>query len=441
MKHNPDISDTGKPISFFNTRSGALLLLGLFALLCFGAWFYQTQEKAMQREVEKNLTAVAHLKADQIIAWRKDQLEDAGMMVNPFLLADILRFIADPGGDNETDLKMRFRSLADQHDYIDILLTAPDGKKLLSLSVTDRFHVGYLPALALALKEKRPVLVDLHRESPDQSPHISVISPFFSDSGQDAGSPMGALVLISNPESFLYPLIQSWPTADKTGETLLIRKDNDQALFLNNLRRQPGAALRLSIPLTQTDIPAVMALQGKEGYVQGRDYSGAEVAAVILPIPDSPWFMVSKIDMKEAFAEWRFRSFLLLLLILGLTILVGVIGLVIRQREKRLHFQTLYHSEAALRTSLERHSTTLKAIGDAVISTDAQGRVEMMNPVAESLTGWKQEEAMGNPLEKVFSIINADTRKKADNPVKRVLRDGRIQGLANPYHPDIKERD
>ncbi len=182
-----------------------------------------------------------------------------------------------------------------------------------------------------------------------------------------------------------------------------------------------------------------MALQGKKGYVPGRDYQGVEVAAVILPIPDSPWFMISKIDMKEAFAEWRFQSFLMLSLILGLTLLAGVIGLVIRQREKRLHFQTLYQSEAALRISLVRHSTTLKAIGDAVISTDAQGRVEMMNPVAESLTGWKQDKALGKPLEEVFSIINAATRKKVDNPVQRVLKDGRIVGLAN--HTVLISRD
>nr|NJM04156.1 PAS domain S-box protein [Desulfobacula sp.] len=431
MEKSPGLPHTGKLTGFFNARLRAGLVLALFVFLCFGAWFYRTQEKAMQREVEKNLTAIARLKADQITAWRKDQLEDAVMVVNAFLLADISDFISNPGHDNEKNLKSKLRNLAVQHDYEDILLAGPDGGQLLNLSGTGGFHERYLDSLVLAFKEKKPVFVDLHRESQDQPPHISVIAPLFSGSWQDEGLPMGALVFINNPERFLYPLIQSWPTADKTGETLLIREDKGQALFLNNLRREPDAALRLNIPLTRTEVPAVMALQGKKGYVLGRDYQGLEVAAVILPIPDSPWFMVSKIDMKEAFAEWRFRSFLILSLIFGLTILIGVAGLVIRQREKSLYFQTLYHSETALRSSLERHGTTLKAIGDAVISTDAGGRVEMMNPVAEALTGWKQDEAMGRPLEEVFSIINAGTRKTADNPVKRVLRDGRIQGLAN----------
>ncbi len=431
MRPNTEFSDTGEMTAFFNTRSKILFLVILSVLLSSGTWFYQAQEKAMQREVEKNLTAIAQLKANQIIDWRKDQLEDAALLANPLLIADILSFMADPNEKNEKKLKLVFQNIADQHDYADILLTTPDGRKRLSLSPAGEIHGGYLQALTLAFEGKKPVFVDLHRESPEQPPQISVICPLFSGSWQDPDSPMAALVFINNPESFLYPLIQSWPTADKTGETLLIRKDNDQALFLNNLRRRPDAALRLSIPLTQTDVPAVMALQGKDGYVQGRDYEGVEVAAVILPIPDSPWCMVSKIDIKEAFAEWRFRSFLLLSLIAGLAILIGVAGLVVRQREKQLYFQRLYHSETALRTSLERHSTTLKAIGDAVISTDAQGLVELMNPVAESLTGWKQEEALGKPLADVFPIINAETRKQADNPVERVLKDGRIMGLAN----------
>jgi PAS domain S-box-containing protein len=431
MRPNTEFSNTGKMTAFFNTRSKILFLFILSVLLSFGAWFYQTQEKAMQSEVEKNLTAIAQLKADQIIDWRKDQLKDAAQLANPLLVADILSYMVAPDKENEKKLKTVFQNMADQHDYADILLTAPDGRKLLSLSPADDVHEGYLQTLTLAFEGKNPVFVDLHRESPDRPPHISVICPLFSGSRQDPDSPMAALVFINNPESFLYPLIQSWPTADKTGETLLIRQDNDQVLFLNNLRRQPDAALRLRIPRTQTQVPAVMALQGKKGYVQGMDYGGVKVAAVILPIPDSPWFIVSKIDIQEAFAEWRFRSFLMLSLILGLAILLGVAGLVIRQREKRIHFQNLYHSEMALRASLERHSTTLKAIGDAVISTDAQGLVELMNPVAESLTGWKQEEALGKPLAEVFSIINAETRKQVDNPVKKVLKDGRVMGLAN----------
>ena len=75
--------------------------------------------------------------------------------------------------------------------------------------------------------------------------------------------------------------------------------------------------------------------------------------------------------------------------------------------------------------------TTLKSIGDAVITTDTKGIVTFMNPVAQSLTGWRLEEAMGMPLTDVFNIINEETRKEVENPAARVLREGKVVELAN----------
>ena len=74
---------------------------------------------------------------------------------------------------------------------------------------------------------------------------------------------------------------------------------------------------------------------------------------------------------------------------------------------------------------------TLYSIGDAVIAADRQARLTMMNPVAEKLTGWKEREARGKALGTVFRIVNEETRKKVENPVKRVLREGIVVGFAN----------
>jgi len=79
----------------------------------------------------------------------------------------------------------------------------------------------------------------------------------------------------------------------------------------------------------------------------------------------------------------------------------------------------------------EKLSITLYSIGDAVITTDVKGNVEFMNKVAQNLTGWSTEEAKGKNLETVFKIINEDTRKKVENPVNKVLKEGSIVGLAN----------
>jgi PAS domain S-box-containing protein len=76
-------------------------------------------------------------------------------------------------------------------------------------------------------------------------------------------------------------------------------------------------------------------------------------------------------------------------------------------------------------------ATTLRSIGDAVIATDAEGRVTMMNGVAEALTEWTEAEAVGAPLDQVFRIVNEQSRAVVESPAARVLRDGVIVGLAN----------
>jgi PAS domain S-box-containing protein len=79
----------------------------------------------------------------------------------------------------------------------------------------------------------------------------------------------------------------------------------------------------------------------------------------------------------------------------------------------------------------ERFRVTLGSIGDAVLATDAKGRVTYLNAVAQGLTGWKLDEAAGQPFEGVMRLVNEETRRPAANPVERVLATGRIVGLAN----------
>lgn len=99
------------------------------------------------------------------------------------------------------------------------------------------------------------------------------------------------------------------------------------------------------------------------------------------------------------------------------------------------------HRELAndLSTQHELLRVTLKSIGDAVITTDAKGKVVWLNPIAERLTGWSSAEAKGRPLPQVFNIVNEDTRLKTENPIATALSQGKIVGLAN--HTVLISRD
>jgi PAS domain S-box-containing protein len=111
--------------------------------------------------------------------------------------------------------------------------------------------------------------------------------------------------------------------------------------------------------------------------------------------------------------------------LLSILLLVLCFGLLQRELSERKKAQE------ALAKSEKWFSTTLASIGDAVIATDMNGAVTFLNPVAQSLTGWSLEEARRKSMDLVFDIVNAETRLPAENPVKKVFREGKIVGLAD----------
>ena len=173
---------------------------------------------------------------------------------------------------------------------------------------------------------------------------------------------------------------------------------------------------------------------------------------VLLPLRDShgrAYLVEASRSMVEV--DNQMRSTLLFSLLLGLTVLI--IGSVISYRlaaflagpiEKSGIFelrqlaqsinsmsQSTYRRMEEVAASRENLRITLQSIGDGVIATNAGGKIDWMNPVAESLTGWSQAEAAGMPLSEVFCIYDAETRALRANPVDLVLKEGRVMGLAN----------
>ena len=107
-----------------------------------------------------------------------------------------------------------------------------------------------------------------------------------------------------------------------------------------------------------------------------------------------------------------------------------VLAAVVAERQK---------ADAVAQEQREWLAVTLSSIGDAVITTDIQGRVTFMNPVAAAVTGWPKPRPLGKDITEVFQIINEYTRQVVENPIARVLHEGTVVGLAN--HPLLIARD
>jgi PAS domain S-box-containing protein len=116
-----------------------------------------------------------------------------------------------------------------------------------------------------------------------------------------------------------------------------------------------------------------------------------------------------------------------IVILLFITFLAGFVY----RSHQRNYYKELFIKEKDLRTAQQEFKTTLYSIGEAIITVTTTGKIKHMNPIAEILTGWKENESIGRPLEEVFQIINEVTKERAENPVRKVLKNGIVTGLTN----------
>lgn len=121
----------------------------------------------------------------------------------------------------------------------------------------------------------------------------------------------------------------------------------------------------------------------------------------------------------------------------GLLEAAAILDARIRERDQALVAERVARS--ASEKDQARLSVTLHSIGDAVITTDPVGHITLLNPVAQTLTGWSEADAVGQPIEQVFHIVDEETRERVESPVSRAFRDGRVAGLTR--HTVLIARD
>jgi PAS domain S-box-containing protein len=408
----------------------SLIVLISLGLTLIGYLFYSAQEKAVQEASFNQLTSIANLKVDQIIQWRKERMGDLHVTAeSPFFSEPVLRLLDNPDDEGlRASIAERLVSLKTYYDYENTLIVAPDGSLLFSLqpdvTALDPETVRLARQTAAAQTFQ---FGDFFRSTQDGKVYLDLAGPILDSSGRAAA----VLVLRIDPDLYLYPLIQTWPTPSQTAETLLIRAEGDGVTYLNTLRHKADPPLSIHLALTNTELPAAQAANGKRGQTEGLDYRGVPVVADINPIPGTDWFMISKIDQAEIHEQVLYIGRFVALLVLFSILFSGALLVVFFNSRQGKLYQNLYESERARLIALEEVRTILYSIGDGVIATDDQGRVKLFNPIAETLTGWTEKEASGRNLTEVFNIVNEYTHEMVENPVYRVLREGNIVGLAN----------
>lgn len=408
-----------------------LLTIAISLIIAIGTYaYYITQKQSIIQEKKDDLKGIASLKADQLNQWHLERNADANVLVkSPFFVRAVQQLKAQ-GIDPllEQDFYAQLQLFNKYYGYDNLILADTSGKLLVSVIETDSVVDDTTARqISQAIKSDKIYFTDIYFCKQHNKYHYDIIVPVWNN----LPYPLMVVIVRIDPEDLLFPIINSWPTESPTAESLIAKREGDFAVFVNSPRHSSQQPLQKKIPLTDTLVPAVKAILGFIGFVEGDDYRGVAVLSYVHQLKDMPWYMVVKIDKSELYKDLNFRTGIILLTGLLLIIITSASLVSIYSFRQRGFYKYLLAQELALTTSETRNRTTLYSIGDAVITTDTKGVVMQMNPVAERLTGWNEKEAVGKTIGKVFNIIAEQSRQIVQNPVERVLAEGKIVGLAN----------
>lgn len=419
-------------------KSSLAVLILIFILFVSGIaaasyLTYQNYERQFRAQVGSQLEAIASLKADELQNWRSGRLADANLFYrNKNFSERVQDYLENPqDADAQAKLLTWLEKITVFPGYSRVFLLDTRGVERLSLPAApdpEAVPATLIEQAAECLASDQVIFLDFHHHTDAGPVHLSLLVPIFD--AQD-NQPLGVLILRIDPNVYLYPFIQRWPVPSESAETLLLRREGQEAVYLNSLHFQPDAALDLRFPLTETQVPAVKAALGETGVVDGLDYRGVEVIADIRPVPDSPWFLVSKIDAAEVYAPLRERLWQTLIFF-GALILASGAGLMLVWRQQRVRiYRGQFEAAEVLRASEERFRLAFETSPDSVAITRAKdGMFVSVNKGFEQITGYKREEVIGKTSLEVNIWKDPEDRRKI---VEGLQARGEVRDYEAPF--------
>ncbi|MCK6614323.1 MAG: PAS domain S-box protein [Ignavibacteriaceae bacterium] len=378
--------------------------------------YYRQVTFTFQQQKSEELRSVAGLKTGQLVNWRKERTFDAYVFSSSSMTASLIsEYIQKPAPAVTAEINLRMSRLFSNTEYISVFFTDSTGSPFLAIPDTPAVMDSYAKEIIKESFQKKEIIhTDFYFCSIHQQIHYDVIAPV--KKSDDAV--FAVMVFRIDPYQYLYPYIQTWPGKSRTAETLLIRKERDSVVFLNEVRHLRNTALQMYIPFSRNDVAAIKAVKGYTGFLESDDYRGKAVLAYLGSVPGTDWFFVAKIDKDELYQEitfitWLAAGFIVFML---LAIVLGLLWLY------HLNQRNIYRQNWEKE---QTHKTVLRSIGDAVITTDSRGVVSFLNPAAEKLTGWSLHDASGKPADNIFWLLDENTLEHKPAPVAEVLSSGK----------------
>ncbi len=373
-------------------------------------------ERDYRTELESQLSAIAEMKVEELADWRQDYLKDASILFkNSSFQILAKRFLENPGNVEVKKVLESWLSLYPDGFHFDqvrvmdtlgiTLMSVPAGRPPASVAIRK--------AIPAALSSRQVTLRDFYFCDACRRTHLAVLIPILDQA--DDQLPLGVLALRIDPESYLYPFIRQWPTSSLTAEAMLIRRDGDDVLCLNDLRCEGNAALTLRFPIgSNKELTAVKAILGQVGIVEGKSHRGEPEIAAVRVVPDSPWLLIAGMDVSELYAPIQGRLFMILGFVGILLLSVGTVAALAWQRRRMELFRQKQKAEEALHESRALMQSIASSTTDAIYVKDLQGKYLFFNAAAERIVGKSAVDVLGKddyallPLEDAALVRAAD---------------------------------
>jgi len=397
--------------------SGLFVLFSLLACLV-GMGAYWVLSNAIQERAEQRLSAVAKLKSREIETWLQERFGDARVVAS---LPDVVQTLArHPGKGSAQSLPYATTLLSEMRAafrYPAIELLDASARRLLCVGrQAECDHPQPLENAEAIARSTSPVLIDFSRTNNPETPVKLAVANAIRDGNGATAPVVGFVILHIDPDRYLYPLIQSWPVPSHSAESLLVRREGDNALFLNSLRHSAAPPLSLRIPLSRTEVPAVIAIEDGPRRIVGTDYRGITVLAAYQPIAHTPWLLVAKEDRGEALGDVRWVAASSVALVALLIVILGV-ALRLRARTQRLNQVNLLADQER-----EFHEV-LDHAADGMLITDDNGRITYANPRASVILGHPQPALQGRNWQEVIPYDQEDNHAPVTDDHTRYVRE------------------
>ncbi|WP_295399955.1 PAS domain-containing protein [uncultured Thiocystis sp.] len=383
------------------------------------------------------LKTIAELKTRQIADWLNERWDDARFLRASRFGADFdAHWLAGAEPAAAVDLRANLKLFARYNGFQGVLLLNALGEPLWS---SDGAMPTPDPQLVAAVRQsvtdQTVSQFGPYRDHLDRI-HLDFLVPLPARDG----APGPVIVLHSDLAAYLYPMLQTWPIPTATGETLLFRRDGDQALYLNELRHRADSALKLRVPITSEHVLAVQALwdQAKLGVLlEGVDYRGMPAIGVVLAVPGSDWFLVAKLNRFELYAG-----------VLNNAVWIGLAGLLalfmtaagaflLRQRQQLVFAASLHQSQTDRLRALSLLGAIADGSTDAIFAKDKAGRYLLFNQAATRITGKSAEAVLGRDDGHLFPPDQAEMIRLND---QRVMAGDQSVTFQEPLMTTLGER-